>query len=518
LLDAEVRAIKKAVRSLDAADKHIQAKEAEKAIAEANRAKAALEGLDPKTVSKLDEYRSTLSRLATAYLDLGATIKGMDVLDRFTKAFAEDVPGAKLRIAALRRLGRTEEALAMLDGLVSTHPNDLDAHLQRKELLLGMGRRGEALQALFKALEADPLNEGTYDLILEMTDDRPLWLGRKASALIQKDRAEAALFELDTALGLAPQDLSLMMLKVKALEALGQQEEAEDLLDEVLQRDPTNKEANLAMARKAKADGKGTEAVGHYKNVLRSDPECTEAWAEVAALLQSLGRSEESLRCYDHLKEVMPDDLPTLKGRMSVLAAMKDLPGLDAAAKDVLRVAQNDAAAHLSIIDTFLGLGAEEEADAFLENALGAFPRNLEVLDRRRALLSKRKRYQEAIALCEAQLAIKADHLPAFQDLGQAQAGLGNVTEAIRTFERGLRIWPEDLMMLEALRECFKRTGRDKDVAETADRLLRLRPNDKAALFDRAVALDRLGRKEEAVGLYAQVLALDPNDGTRPWG
>ena len=96
MLDAEVRAIKKAVRSLDAADKHIQAKEAEKAIAEANRAKAALEGLDPKTVSKLDEYRSTLSRLATAYLDLGATIKGMDVLDRFTKAFAEDVPGAKL--------------------------------------------------------------------------------------------------------------------------------------------------------------------------------------------------------------------------------------------------------------------------------------------------------------------------------------------------------------------------------------------------------------------------------------
>ena len=512
LLDAEARAVKKALRSLDAADKHLQLKETDRAIAEADKARVALEGLDPKTVTGLNEYRAALSRLSNLYLDLGVTALALAVLDRFIKALPKDVAGVKLKVSALRRMNQPEEALALLDELVASFPNDRDAHIQRKDILLKLERRGEAMQALLKALDADPLNEETYDLILEMTEDRPLWLGRKASALIHKDKAESALFELDTALKLSPKDLTLMMIKVEALEALGKQEEADDLMEEVLQRDPLNRSANLAMARRARLAGDGPKAIEHYKNVLRSDPESVTGWSEVAGLLMELGRYEESLRSYERLKEIMPDDIPALRGRMNVLAAMKDLAGLDAAAQEMLGLAPAEVSAHLFIIDTLLGIGAEKEAEPYLDKAQAAFPKDLEVLDRRRSLHAKHKRFQEVIAISEAQLAIRIEHLPAFQDLGQAQLGLGNVVEAIKTFERGLKIWPEDAVMLESLRECFKRAARDKDVAEVSDRLLRVRPNDKSALFDKAVAVDRLGRKEEAISLYGQVLAIDHND------
>lgn len=512
MLDAETRAVKKAVRSLDAADKHLQLKETDRAIAEADKARNALDGLDPKTVVNLNEYRAVLSRLANLYLDLGVTALSLDILDRFIKAMPKDVDGIKMKVAALRKMNRPEEALALLDDLVKNVPNDRDAHLQRKDILIKLDRRGEAMQALLKALDADPLKEETYDLILEMTEDRPLWLGRKASALIHKDKPESALYELEAALKLSPRDLTLMMIKVEALEALKKQEEADDLLDEVLQRDPLNRSANLAMARKARQAGDGAKAIEHYKIVLRSDPESVVGWSEVAGLLMDLGRYEESLRSYERLKEIMPDDLPALKGRMNVLAAMKDLAGLDAAAQEMVAFSPNDVAAHLYIIDTFLSLDAEKEAESYLDKAQAAFPKDLGVLDRRRSLHAKHKRFQDVIIVSEAQMAIRIEHLPAFRDLGQAQLGLGNVVEAIKTFERGLKIWPDDPVLLESLRECFKRAARDKDVAEVSDRLLRMRPNDRSALFDKAVAVDRLGRKDEAIALYGQVLSIDHND------
>ncbi len=512
LLDAEARAVKKAVRSLDVADKHMQAKETDKALVEADKARVALEGLDPKAVVNLNDYRTAISRISNIYLDLGITTMALEVLDRFLKALPKDMAGVKLKVSALRKLNRPEEALAILDELVVNFPNDRDAHLQRKDILIKLERPGEAMQALLKALDSDPLNEETYDLILEMTDDRPTWLGRKASALIHKDKAESALFELENALKLSPRDLTLMMIKVEALENLGKQEEADDLLEEVLQRDPLNRAANLNMARRARTAGDGVKAIEHYKNVLRSDPENITGWTEVAQLLMELGRYEESLRSYERLKEIMPDDIPALKGRMGVLAAMKDLAGLDGAAQEMLGFAPEDVSAHLFIVDTFLSLDAEKEAEPYLEKAQSAFPKNLDVMDRRRSLHSKHKKFQEVIAISEAQLAIRSDHLPAFRELGQAQMGLGNVVEAIKTFERGLKIWPEDVVMLESLRECFKRAARDKDVVEVSGRLLRVRPNDKSALFDKAVAVDRLGRKEEAIGLYGQVLVIDHND------
>jgi len=102
LLDAEARAVKKALRSLDAADKHLQLKETDRAIAEADKARVALEGLDPKTVTGLNEYRAALSRLSNLYLDLGVTALALAVLDRFIKALPKDVAGHKtegLRVA-----------------------------------------------------------------------------------------------------------------------------------------------------------------------------------------------------------------------------------------------------------------------------------------------------------------------------------------------------------------------------------------------------------------------------------
>ena len=512
LMDGEAKAVRKASRSMDTADKYCESKEIDKARSELAKAKEALDGVDPRSSTNKDELRNAVSRLSDAYLKLGINATAMDVLDHFIKALPDDRRGTLLKVAAHRRLNEKEKALGVLDELVSRKPMDREAHLMRREVLAELGRNDEAMKALMKALEADPLHEETYDLILQVTDDKPLWMGRKASALIHQDRAESALYELENALKLAPRDLMLTTIMVEALEKLGREDEAADLLGDVLARDKDNAMANLMMARRTRKKGSPTVALDHYKRLLHASPQDPTGWSEVASLLFEMGRFDESQRSYERLHEVDPDDLDALYGQCRAFAAMKNKDGFLKTAKVLLETIKNDPAAHLFVADTLVSLGAEDEALRSLQGSQELFPNNMDLLDRRRAILTRQKKYVEVVALCEAQMGIKVEHLPVFQDLGQAQIALGKIPEAVKVMERGIKIWPDDPLLLELLRECYKRNEKDKDVIEYSDRLLRIKPHDKLALFDKAVALDRLGRKEEAVMIYSDVLMQDPND------
>jgi len=512
LMDGEMRTVKKASRSMDAADRYIQSNEIDRGKAELVKARIILEGMDRKTSARPDIYRDAVARLSDAYMRSGLPVPAREVMERLVRSAPDDRSSVLLYAALYRKQGDNEGALKILDDFVSLQPNDRTAHVVRAEVFDAMNRPTESFQALLKALEADPLDESTYDLILQRTDEIPLWKGRKASAMLHKDNPEAALTELESALVLAPRNTTLMMIKVESLEKLGRNEEAQDLLEEVLDREKDNPLANMKVARQARVDGNMSNSLDHYKRALRTDPENSLGWMEVASLLNEMGRYEESLLSYDRLREVIPGNVQALYGRCTVLATMNDRPGFDAAAEELMHGIPNDPAAPLFVAEMLMKMGAEPDALEVLTKAQGSFPKDLELMDRRRTILVKQKRFPEVMVLSEEQLAVKPDHVQALRDLGESQLALGRVSEAIKTLERGLRNVPDDPALLGTLKECYKQAGKDKDVSEVCDRLLRITPNDKVALFDKAVALDRLGKKEDAVGLYGQVLSLDHND------
>ncbi|MCX6650622.1 MAG: tetratricopeptide repeat protein [Methanomassiliicoccales archaeon] len=513
-MDGEKRAVSRTMKSLELVDKHHQANEADRAKAELDRARAHLESIDLKSCARPDEYRAAAARLSNAYLESSLPIPAKEVLLRLTSSVPSDRNSALLLVSLYRRQGMPEDAVKVMDDFISRNPKDRLGHVARAELLESLGHLPESFQALLKALEVDPLEESTYELILEKVEKTELkasWKGRKASALLHKEKPETALAEIETALSLAPQDTGLMMIKVDILEELQRLEEAQDLLEEVLIRDRDNPRANLKMARQAHQGGDDVLSLEHYKRMLRTDPESDTGWNEVAALLFSLERYEESLLSYERLREVSPEDSKALYGRCTVLAAMNDRAGFDIAAADLLQ-ACNDPTAHIFVADTLIKMEDEAAALEVLGKAQKAFPKQLDIMDRRRSILLKQSKFQEVLALSEEQLAIKPDHLPALRDKGTSELSLGRVTEAIKTLEKALKSFPDDPELLDTLKESYKQAGRDKDVADVCDRLLKLDPNNTEALFDKAVATDRLGRKEEAIALYGQVLTLDHND------
>lgn len=511
LMDGETRAVKKAQRALDAADKHLQAKEPDRTRAELDRARTQLENVDPRSCARPGEYRAAVARLSNIYLKAKMPGPAREVLERLSRSLPSDSESALLLVKLHRSQEDLPQALRVLDDFLTKKPDDHRGHMARAEVLEAMERPQDAFQALLKAMEADPLDEGTYDMIIERTEDKLRWMGRKASALLHKGKPETAMAELEIALSSSPRDTNLLMIKVEILEDLEDHKGAQEILEEVLEIEKEHPQANLKVARQAQENGDNALALEHYKRFLRSDPESLDGWNEVASLLHEMGRNEESLLAYERLREVSPEDQRALYGRCTVLAAMKDRTRFDTAAHELMEEVK-EIKPHLFVADLLLAMGDQDQALEALSKAQSSFPKDMDLMDRRRAMLMERGRFQEVVALSEEQLEIRTDHIPALRDLGLSLLSIGNVVESIKTLERGMRLASDDRTILETLREAYKQTGRDREVVEMSDRLLRIDPKDRAALFDKAVAVDRLGRTEEAISLYTQVLTLDHND------
>ena len=99
LMDGEMRAVKKALRSLDTADKHLQAKETERAKGEMDKARAQLESLDLKSSAHPDDYRAAVARLSDAYMNAGLPTPALEVLSRLSRSVPEDRQSVLLQAA-----------------------------------------------------------------------------------------------------------------------------------------------------------------------------------------------------------------------------------------------------------------------------------------------------------------------------------------------------------------------------------------------------------------------------------
>ena len=158
-----------------------------------------------------------------------------------------DLAGAiRSRAVVLARLGRTEEALVLIEELLRENEADRTAILVRAELLDGIGQGGEAVGDLRRLAEATAAGGPAGRL-----------LGR---ILEREGRAEEALPYLEAVVAAAPGDAEARLALGRARLALGEAEAAEALFRRALADDPSRNGARLEMARLLRRQGRREEA------------------------------------------------------------------------------------------------------------------------------------------------------------------------------------------------------------------------------------------------------------------
>ncbi|RXG72663.1 DnaJ-like protein subfamily C member 3 [Armadillidium vulgare] len=112
-------------------------------------------------------------------------------------------------------------------------PAEIDKHLQMSVQLLAKGQLHDALSHLHAAIDGDPNNYLSYY--------------RRATVYLALGRSRMGLQDLDSTIKLKPDFTAARVQKASVLVKLGRLDEAYIELEKVLQKDPSNEEANTLL-------------------------------------------------------------------------------------------------------------------------------------------------------------------------------------------------------------------------------------------------------------------------------
>lgn len=179
----------------------------------------------------------------------------------------------------------------------------------------------------------------------------------------------------------------------------GRPEEAEPLLDGVLQQDPSHVDALHFLGVLAAKRGRHQEGIELIRRALALDPDYVDAWNNLGNLLLAQGQAEEAEAIYRRAVAMAPDHANAHVNLGVVLLRSGRFADAMAALAEAVRLEPRHANAHFHLGKALVNQDRYEEAIAAYRDAIEADPAHTSARQGLATLLYKLRRPQEAIAV-----------------------------------------------------------------------------------------------------------------------
>ncbi|MFL9888423.1 tetratricopeptide repeat protein [Paraburkholderia agricolaris] len=346
--------------------------------------------------------------------------------------------------AVLVRLGRNDEALAVLDRALRLEPRLAPA-------LVALGNVRLALEQYQEALSA-------YDAALAVSSALPEAWSNRGNVLRALNRPADALISYDRALALTPNEYATHLNSAHAWRDLGQYERAVQAYRTALVIRPRAPEVLLALGGVLQLHGRGEGALACYDEILEANPHDIGALYNGCVVLDNLRRYDVLLERCDRLLAREPDHALAWLGRGNALEGLKRhadalvafdgalarAPGLDAASSN-RGVALHLMARHADALESY-------------DRALAAGP-SAELFWSRGNVLQQLGRPDDALESYQRALAPSPDTGHAWYMRGSALQQLQRHTEAIACYRRAQELDPALVAAQAAEAFCLLLTG-----------------------------------------------------------
>ncbi|TCR64183.1 tetratricopeptide repeat protein [Bosea sp. BK604] len=289
-------------------------------------------------------------------------------------------------------------------------------------------------------------------------------------------------------------------------------DEAEALLDEVLQADPGHAEALNALGGVALARKDGARAGEILSAAATAFPDDAAIVNNLGLAHQMLGRLDEAIVCFERATALTPQADGPLHSLATARFMMNNLPGARMAAEQIL-ARSPDAPEAVSLLGMVaLAEGNKEQAELHLSRALALNPNDAAALRTLSICCYDRLRFDEALHLAErARLAAPLD-MDIVEHLARCEAALGLYPQAEASCRKLLAFAPNHLGVRELLARVLVMTGRpDAGIAELT-KLVKASPKSVEPLLGLAATLRFAGRLTQALPFVQHALKLDPDN------
>ena len=232
-------------------------------------------------------------------------------------------------------------------------------------------------------------------------------------------------------------------------------------------------------------------AINYFQLVISIKPDWPETYNNLGACFWEQGKIEQAIAAYKQAIAVKPDYHDAYNN---------------------LVVALEKQGKRLEAIE--LRYANETDQRGGSPHQSGATPEKLA------AMLKKEKRYQEALAHYQQEIAcyekkqtrgINPKCADAYYNVARIMEEPNRREEAIAYYEKAIAIKPE-AKFYNQLGKCYLRCEKLAEAARQYEQAIALKPNYLDAICDLGVILQKQGKIAEAIGQYRQALAIKPDD------
>lgn len=281
----------------------------------------------------------TEDQLAQAYALRGAVQKNQaDRLQDFSRAIelAPDKTEYRLLRARLHQAaGRAEDCLVDIDEAIKLSPDNAAVHELKALALLMQDNLDEALESFDKASELAPEAVSPYHY--------------RGEIYSRKGDLEAAVAQLDKALELSPNNLASLLIRAELLTLSEEHERALADIDAVLEQQPALVRAHLMRVRALEALGRDDEATQVMERLAKAAPERADLQLQLAAYYVDREQAEPAIEALTRVVELEPTSVMAyrLRGDMYLLV------GKHAEALEDFRVALDLAPTDAGVLNNY---------------------------------------------------------------------------------------------------------------------------------------------------------------------
>ncbi|MBI2949049.1 MAG: tetratricopeptide repeat protein [Verrucomicrobia bacterium] len=436
--------------------------------------------LPPETKDWSSDFktRTTWFNLALCRQSLGNLEGSIHAFQKVLKLDPKDAKALTFLAQSLVHLGREEEALAYLDKSLVCDSRFIPTWVNKGNALHMLGKPAEAL-ACFQ--EAQKLGDPNAVRSVEQCQrllSRDNDFFERGYAFHQAGNFEEAIRCYDAGLAVDANHPDIWNSKGLALKALGKVREAIECHERALAIDPKNAGAWNGKGNRSVDLGMHEQALDCYSQALAINPRDVNAWYARGSASKALGKLDEAIACYDKALAIEPRMIIVWRDKAATLCRQGRSRDALLCYDKTLEITPQDPSTLLLKGDALGTLGRYQEALVCFQDAEKLGDPNA----------------AKGVEQCRRLLAPDADR---YFRLGSDYQQEGNNAEAIRCYEKGLAINPNNGVIWSNKGAALLALKRGAEAVVCFDRAIALDPRDASAWNNKGCALLSLGQQSE---------------------
>ncbi|MHB1605910.1 MAG: tetratricopeptide repeat protein [Leptospirales bacterium] len=427
--------------------------------------------------------------------------------------------------------GKTNEAVIEFQNLLKVNPHSSRGHYWLGKAYMAKGWNTESVIEFQNASKEDPLFLGPHLELARYGVNSGQWNATKPEIL--------AILKID------PNNADGWTFSGQRAMALGHEKEAQKDLDHALSLKPGSVIALVAMGDLKRHQNHPKQAKSLYQKSLGQDPNESRAWTGMGYVAQSLGQTNEALTDFRKAVQVNPTDLRSQiilanfmaqQGHLhKAIGRLKAIPAKSADLRIPVKIAEYETLLgeniqairllhplerqKIQIPDIYFVLAKAYEQTGRKKDALDMVDRLMQMV----GVPPIMKVGASRIALTagnseEAQKILSSikdvSHLPDsyWVTKGQVELALNHPAKANRTFNEGLKLFPDNPTLLQNLADVQAVQKNYKGAIRILSGLLKKNPRDIGAISRMGALLAQTSGPGREIRYYQHSAQENPNN------